>query len=142
MTELQHSKTMKIAPVGAIVEEITNDKAEEREEKNKSTTTEEVEAEEQEQTIVHLISDFVIELLENLQVEEFKISELAAKLELVTTLEQPEDLMVYLCSIGQKIIESKDGEVEEKLGNVTQPTLPQVQMHAARMTLCYLALLS
>ena len=57
---------MKIAPVGAIVEEITNDKAEEREEKNKSTTTEEVEAEEQEQTIVHLISDFVIELLENL----------------------------------------------------------------------------
>ena len=51
----------------------------------------------------------MIELLETLLIDEDKINELIAKLELVTTLEQPEDLMVYLCNIGQKIIASKDG---------------------------------
>ena len=79
---------------------------------------------EQPQTIVHLISDFVIELLETLMDNEDKINELVAKLELVSTLEKPEDMMVYLCSVGQKIIESRDGNDDENPGAITEPTPP------------------
>ena len=54
-----------------------------------------------EKEIIHLISEFVIELLEMLGLEQDKInSELVAKLELVSTLRRPEDMMVHLCSIG------------------------------------------
>ena len=56
---------------------------------------------------MHLISDFVIELLETLDIPESQISELIAKLELVTTLDQPEELMVHLSSVGQRIMENK-----------------------------------
>ena len=57
---------------------------------------------------MQLISNFVMELLEVLDVdyrgneinEEGEKSKLQANVVLVDTLERPEDLMVYLCSIG------------------------------------------
>ena len=58
---------------------------------------------------MHLISDFVIEILEAVNLDEEVINELVAKLELITTLGRVEDLMVYLCFVGQKII---DGTIE------------------------------
>ena len=58
-----------------------------------------------------MISDFVIELLETLEVPESQINELVAKLEIVNTLDQPEELMVHLCSVAKRLIE--DRTVEE-----------------------------
>ena len=49
----------------------------------------------------------MIELLETLDIPESQIAELVAQLELVTTLKQPEELLVHLCSVGQKIIENR-----------------------------------
>jgi len=51
----------------------------------------------------------VIEILEAVNLDEEVINELVAKLELITTLGRVEDLMVYLCFVGQKII---DGTIE------------------------------
>ena len=69
---------------------------------------------------MHQISDFVIELLETLDIPENQIEELVAKMELVRTLERPEDLMVHLSSIARQII---DGEnPSEEL--INEPTLP------------------
>ena len=86
-------------------------------------------------SIVHLISDFVIELLESLEVPEDQIEELAAKLEVVSNLERPEDLMVHLCEVARRII---DGEnpAEDKASEA------QIRLQAAKMTLSFLALLS
>ena len=66
------------------------------------------------QTIVHLISDFVIELLETLDIPEEQINELGAKLQLVTTVKQPEELLVHLCSVGEKIMESASKGIGEE----------------------------
>ena len=98
---------------------------------------EEAEAD-QPQSIVHLISDFVIELLEALDIPQSQINELVAKLEIVQTMESPEELMVHLCQIGQKIIQGKNDEAEL----FTRTTKEQVRLQAARMALCYLALLN
>ena len=92
---------------------------------------------------MHLISDFVIELLETLDIPASQINELLAKLEIVGTLDQPEQLMVHLCKVAQNIIQDgqamEDETIIEQLKN---PTKDQVRVHAARMTLCYLALLN
>ena len=60
---------------------------------------------------------------------------MAAKLELVNTLERPEDLMVHLCEVGRRIIE---GETPAE----DRPTQAQIRLQAAKMTLSYLALMS
>ena len=51
--------------------------------------------------MTHLISDFVIELLEKLEIAEEQLNELAASLKLVSNLDgKPEDMMLQLCNIG------------------------------------------
>ena len=92
-------------------------------------------------SITHLISDFVIELLEMLEVPEERINELAAKLELVRTLDgKPEDMMVYMCSVGQHLIQSKDDSSDVLIS--LDPTETQIQKQAIRMTQSYLAMLN
>ena len=91
-------------------------------------------------SITHLISDFVIELLEMLEVPEERINELAAKLELVRTLNgKPEDMMVYMCSVGQQLIQGKD---DSDILISLDPTETQIQKQAIRMTQSYLAMLN
>jgi len=59
-------------------------------------------------------------------------------MELVKTLDRPEDMMVHLSSIARQII---NGETPSEL-HISEPSLPQVRLQAAKMTLSYLALLS
>ena len=99
-----------------------------------------MEAAEGEIGITHLISDFVIDLLERLEIPEERINELAAKLELVRTLnDKPEDMMVYLCSVGQQLIQSMD---DSEIVISLEPTETQIQKQAIRMTQSYLAMLN
>jgi hydroxypyruvate isomerase len=87
---------------------------------------------------VHLISDFVIELLETLDIPVTQIEELVASMELVKTLDRPEDMMVHLSGIARQII---NGETPSEL-RISEPSLSQVRLQAAKMTRSYLALLS
>ena len=62
----------------------------------------------------------MIELLETLEVPESQINELVAKLETVNTLDQPEELMVHLCSVSKRLIEGAKGEQSSE--QFTSPT--------------------
>ena len=62
----------------------------------------------------------MIELLETLEVPESQINELVAKLETVNTLDQPEELMVHLCSVSKRLIEGGRGEQSSE--QFTSPT--------------------
>ena len=48
----------------------------------------------------------MIELLEALDIPEAQIEELAANMELVKTLDRPEDLMIHLSAIAARIIKN------------------------------------
>ena len=50
-------------------------------------------------TVDHLLSDFVIDLLEQLEIPEQHIEQLKAEMIHVSTLKQPEELMVHLSSV-------------------------------------------
>lgn len=89
-------------------------------------------------SIVHLISDFVIELLESLEIPDAQIEELAANMELVKTLDRPEDMLIHLTTIAGKIIKNESLETDQ----ILEPTLPQIRLEAAKMTLSYLGLLA
>lgn len=87
---------------------------------------------------MHLISDFVIELLESLEIPDAQIEELAANMELVKTLDRPEDMLIHLTTIAGKIIKNESLETDQ----ILEPTLPQIRLEAAKMTLSYLGLLA
>lgn len=92
----------------------------------------------EELTVVHLISNFVMELLDILDVSEEDKEQLQAKLQHVETFEKPEDMLVHLSYIAQRIL---NGETDPQDEKVTKPTPEQNQMMAAKMTLSYIALL-
>ena len=85
-----------------------------------------------------MISDLVIELLELLGKDDSEIETLAASMELVTTLDRPEDLLVHLSDVAQRIIEQTDYPYEE----ITEPRIRHVHMHAAKLTRAIITLMS
>ena len=88
-------------------------------------------------TVDHLLSDFVIDLLEQLEIPEQHIEQLKAEMIHVSTLERPEELMVHLSGVAAQIIRG-DPVGEEML----EPRKDEVRLQAAKMSLCFLALLS
>ena len=86
-----------------------------------------------------------METLEAIGIPESQIDEqLSAKMEFIDNVERPEDLMVVLSGIAKKIIEKTpiDGQSAKDYQISYEPTPAQVRLQAAKMTLCYLALLS
>ena len=77
-------------------------------------------------TVVHMVSEFVIELLQALEVPESQIDELVARLEFCKPLDSDCDgefsdnlVMVQLCEIANRIIANRD-ESEIKLEHSAQ----------------------
>ncbi len=91
----------------------------------------------EQKTVDHLLSDFVIDLLEQLEIPEQHIEQLKAEMIHVSSLEQPEELMVHLSNIAAKLIRGEP--VEEEM---LEPSKDEVRLQAAKMSLCFLALLS
>ena len=62
-------------------------------------------------SIVHLLSDYVMETLEAIGIPEAQINnELAGRMEFIDTVDRAEDLMVHLGGIAHKIINKKSLE--------------------------------
>ena len=91
----------------------------------------------EQKSIDHLLSDYVIELLESLEIPEEQINELKAEMVPISTLEQPEELMVHMSSIAANIIKG-----EPVTQAMLEPKREEVRLQAAKMSLCFLALLS
>ena len=79
-------------------------------------------------TLVHMVSEFVIELLQALEVPESQIDELVAQLEFCKPVESDSDsegefsdnlVMVQLCEIANRIIANRD-EADIKLEHSAQ----------------------
>jgi len=86
---------------------------------------------------MNLLSDLVLDLLELLEIPKEQVSdELEANIETVKTLDKAEDLMVHLSLIAKRIVN------KEPLDSALEPTQSQVRLQAAKMAMCYLALLS
>ena len=87
------------------------------------------------ESMLQMISDYVVFLMEQ-SVPAFKLENLAADIKLITTLDKPEDLLVYSCLIAHKLSNC------EVIHDVTEARLKTVRMHTAKMVLAFLSLLS
>jgi len=120
---------MKVSPIGAIP-------TEEAEEVEFHEKVEEA-AGENPRSVINLLSDYVLDLLELLEIPSEQVEEeLEARMQLIKTQTRPEDLIVHLCSIAKRLIDKQPVE-EDHL----EPTAAQVRLNAAKMTMCFLALL-
>ena len=87
--------------------------------------------------MIQMISDYVVFLMgESLPSFNVDDPDLAADIKLITTLDKPEDLLVYSCLIAHKL-----GNCEE-IKEVSEARLKTVRMQTAKMVLAFLALLS
>ena len=90
----------------------------------------------QHESMLQLISDYIVFLLERSFPATFNLDNLNADIKLVTTLDRAEDLMIYACLIAHKISNG------EEIRDVCEARLKTVRMHEAKMALAFLALLS
>ena len=84
-----------------------------------------------------MISDYVLFLLQE-SIDGFDVEnpDLSAEIQLITTLDKPEDLLVYSCLIAHKLCNN------EEIDDVCTARLKTVRMHTAKMVLAFLSLMS
>jgi len=89
-----------------------------------------------------MISDYVVFLLDqaldNFEMKDMEADDppVSAEIKLITTLDKPEDLLVYSCYIAHKLSNN------EEIDDVCCARLKGVRIHTAKMVLAFLSLLS
>ena len=76
------------------------------------------------QDIMAQLSDYVFELLEKLEIAGYSESIVLGEQALITTLERDEDILVYLCSVAERLAFNK--KIGERSGNTCEPRLKSV----------------
>lgn len=82
-------------------------------------------------TIISALSNYIFELLEDLQVPGYDEQKVKGEEVLVTTVENDEDMLVYLCSVAERIIFQKP--ITEIKGNFSEPRRKTIELQRLKM---------
>lgn len=91
-------------------------------------------------SVIVQISEFVYDLIEHLELDDYRASQVDGKEVLITTLSRDEDVLVYLCSIAERIMFQK--KINERIDDSCEPKLKNIQLQRLKMVSAFVQLFS